>query len=130
MGLFNFLKSAEEVNADYERSQTERECTPLVHQIDTSGSCQCGFFIQGEPGGTFAFVPNRSTRRRLQSYKRGEYVKSEEEIKRMKEQREHDEGRREVRERARLSRRQEPEGEPPVTVSLLVSSEERQTEDD
>lgn len=123
-------QSAEEVNKAYNIKASEKDCTGLIHYIDTSGGCQCGFFIDGEPGGSFPFVPNRLTRRRLQSHKHGEYVKTEADIQRMKEQREREESRRAIRERARLSRREASADQPPRPVSLLVGAEAREAEDD
>lgn len=122
-------QSAEEVNKAYNIKASEKDCTGLTHYIDTSGGCQCGFFIDGEPGGSFPFVPNRATRRRLQSYKRGTYVKTKEDIQRMKEQREREESRRAIRERARLSRRVSEKDYPVVPTFLLAGAEEGQAED-
>lgn len=123
-------KTAEEVNREYNRSQSERECTGLSHAIDTEGGCACGFFIDGEPSGTFPFVPNRRTRRTLGGVtKRQPYVMSDEDRKRLEEERDREQSRREIRERARLSRREERDREPPVTVQLLVQAEDQATEE-
>lgn len=123
MGIPKLRKTAEQVNSDYARSQDDRECTPLSHKMDTSGSCQCGFFIDNKPGGTFPMVPNRRSRRIFSSFKPDVYVKSEEDIQRMQEERDRDEARREVRKLARLSRRAERKSKPVVTVDLLVRAE-------
>lgn len=124
------FKDEKEVAADYQRHLDDQECTGLSHKIAQDGSCQCGFFIEGKPSGTFPFVPNRSTRRRLSSFKREKYVKSKAEIKRMEKQREYEEARRKVRELARLSRRESAEDQPTLSVDLLVGAEEGNSEGD
>jgi hypothetical protein len=122
MGIPKLLKTADQVRKDYIAGLT-KECTGLTHYIDTEGGCQCGYYIDGEATGSFPFVPNRQTRRRLSSFKRGKYVKTKEDIQRMSEEREREQSRREIRERARLSQRQEQESQPTLAVDLLVSPE-------